>query len=130
MAWPGLGMWPVLGGLAVQWPALGGHGQAEAPLRARPESHTEVLLPADSRPWICKPTASNQGKGIFLLRTHEEVAALQATTQSTENDPDHRKMPLRMTQARVVQRCPTRDPQWSGGRILSYGRLQSPHWAR
>lgn len=58
----------------------------------------------DSQLWICKPTASNQGKGIFLLRTHEEVAALQATTQSTENDPDHRKMPFRMTQARVVQR--------------------------
>ncbi|XP_012512928.1 PREDICTED: inactive polyglycylase TTLL10 [Propithecus coquereli] len=54
--------------------------------------------------WICKPTASNQGKGIFLLRNQEEVAALQAKTQSLEEDPIYRKMPFRAPQARVVQR--------------------------
>ncbi|XP_053776415.1 inactive polyglycylase TTLL10 isoform X2 [Desmodus rotundus] len=58
----------------------------------------------ETQMWICKPTASNQGKGIFLLRNQEEVAALQAKTQSIEEDPIHRKMPLRAPQARVVQR--------------------------
>lgn len=55
--------------------------------------------------WICKPTASNQGKGIFLIRNQEEAAALQAKTQSIEDDPIYRKMPFRAPQARVVQRC-------------------------
>ncbi|KAM8955648.1 inactive polyglycylase TTLL10 isoform 2-T2 [Lycaon pictus] len=54
--------------------------------------------------WICKPTASNQGKGIFLLRNQEEVAALQVKAQSIEDDPIYRKMPFRAPQARVVQR--------------------------
>uniref|UniRef100_A0A8C9H0U2 Tubulin--tyrosine ligase-like protein 10 n=1 Tax=Piliocolobus tephrosceles TaxID=591936 RepID=A0A8C9H0U2_9PRIM len=54
--------------------------------------------------WICKPTASNQGKGIFLLRNREEVAALQAKTRSVEDDPIHQKTPFRGPQARVVQR--------------------------
>ncbi|XP_022370503.1 inactive polyglycylase TTLL10 [Enhydra lutris kenyoni] len=54
--------------------------------------------------WICKPSACNQGKGIFLLRSQEEVAALQVKTQSIEDDPIYRKMPFRAPQARVVQR--------------------------
>ncbi|XP_033702011.1 inactive polyglycylase TTLL10 isoform X4 [Tursiops truncatus] len=61
-------------------------------------------LSAETQMWICKPTASNQGKGIFLLRNQEEVAALQAKTQSIEDDPIYRKMPFRAPQARVVQR--------------------------
>uniref|UniRef100_A0A2K6GQW3 Tubulin--tyrosine ligase-like protein 10 n=1 Tax=Propithecus coquereli TaxID=379532 RepID=A0A2K6GQW3_PROCO len=60
--------------------------------------------PGQTQMWICKPTASNQGKGIFLLRNQEEVAALQAKTQSLEEDPIYRKMPFRAPQARVVQR--------------------------
>lgn len=63
------------------------------------------LLPAETQMWICKPTASNQGKGIFLIRNQEEAAALQAKTQSIEDDPIYRKMPFRAPQARVVQRC-------------------------
>ncbi|XP_035881044.1 inactive polyglycylase TTLL10 isoform X2 [Phyllostomus discolor] len=58
----------------------------------------------ETQTWICKPTASNQGKGIFLLRNQEEVAALQAKIQSIEEDPSHRKMPFRAPQARIVQR--------------------------
>ncbi|XP_053516171.1 inactive polyglycylase TTLL10 [Artibeus jamaicensis] len=58
----------------------------------------------ETQTWICKPTASNQGKGIFLLRNQEEVATLQAKTQSIEEDPMHRKMPFRAPQARIVQR--------------------------
>lgn len=63
------------------------------------------LLPTETQMWICKPTASNQGKGIFLIRSQEEAASLQAKTQSIEDDPIYRKMPFRAPQARVVQRC-------------------------
>ncbi|XP_017811614.1 inactive polyglycylase TTLL10 isoform X5 [Papio anubis] len=59
----------------------------------------------ETQTWICKPTASNQGKGIFLLRNQEEVAALQAKTRSADDDPIHHKSPCRGPQARVVQRC-------------------------
>ncbi|XP_048639531.1 LOW QUALITY PROTEIN: inactive polyglycylase TTLL10, partial [Marmota marmota marmota] len=62
------------------------------------------VLPAETQIWICKPTASNQGKGIFLIRSQEEVNALQAKAQSTEDDSIYRKTPFRAPQARVVQR--------------------------
>lgn len=64
----------------------------------------QVALSAETQMWICKPTACNQGKGIFLLRSQEEVAALQAKTQSAESDLTCRKTPFRVPQARVVQR--------------------------
>uniref|UniRef100_A0A8C5P3D9 Protein polyglycylase TTLL10 n=1 Tax=Jaculus jaculus TaxID=51337 RepID=A0A8C5P3D9_JACJA len=54
--------------------------------------------------WICKPTASNQGKGIFLIRSQEEVTTLKAKTQNIEDDPIFCKMSFRAPQARVVQR--------------------------
>ncbi|XP_045402538.1 inactive polyglycylase TTLL10 [Lemur catta] len=70
----------------------------------RDEREAFFTLFDETQMWICKPTASNQGKGIFLLRSQEEVAALQAKTQSTEDDPSYRRMPFRAPQARVVQR--------------------------
>ena len=63
-----------------------------------------MALSAETEMWICKPTASNQGKGIFLLRNQEEVTTLQAKTQSIEDNPIYCKMPFRGPQARVVQR--------------------------
>ena len=71
--------------------------------QGRPQS--QAALSAETQIWICKPTASNQGKGIFLLRSQEEAAALQAKTQRLEDDPVYRKMPFRAPQARIVQRC-------------------------
>ncbi|KAJ8780586.1 hypothetical protein J1605_000629 [Eschrichtius robustus] len=73
-------------------------------LDIRDEREAFFTLFDETQMWICKPTASNQGKGIFLLRNQEEVAALQAKTQSIEDDPTYRKMPFRAPQARVVQR--------------------------
>ncbi|XP_027622341.1 inactive polyglycylase TTLL10 [Tupaia chinensis] len=73
-------------------------------LDIRDERETFFTLFDETQLWICKPTASNQGKGIFLLRNQEEVAALQAKTQSIEDDPIYRKMPFKAPQARVVQR--------------------------
>nr|XP_048273512.1 inactive polyglycylase TTLL10 isoform X4 [Myodes glareolus] len=73
-------------------------------LDIRDERQTFFTLFDETQIWICKPTASNQGKGIFLIRSQEEAAALQAKTQSIEDDPIYRKMPFRAPQARVVQR--------------------------
>uniref|UniRef100_A0A8C9DW00 Inactive polyglycylase TTLL10 n=1 Tax=Phocoena sinus TaxID=42100 RepID=A0A8C9DW00_PHOSS len=73
-------------------------------LDIRDEREAFFTLFDETRMWICKPTASNQGKGIFLIRNQEEVAALQAETQSIEDDPIYRKMPFRAPQARIVQR--------------------------
>ncbi|KAK1340619.1 hypothetical protein QTO34_019190 [Cnephaeus nilssonii] len=61
----------------------------------------------ETQTWICKPTASNQGKGIFLLRSQPDLATLQAKVQSLEDDPVYRRMPFRTPQARVVHREPT-----------------------
>lgn len=74
-------------------------------LDIRDERQAFFTLFDETQMWICKPTASNQGKGIFLIRSQEEAAALQAKTQSIEDDPIYRKMPFRAPQARVVQRC-------------------------
>lgn len=74
-------------------------------LDIRDERQAFFTLFDETQMWICKPTASNQGKGIFLIRSQEEAAALQAKTQSIEEDPIYRKMPFRAPQARVVQRC-------------------------
>nr|XP_034358888.1 inactive polyglycylase TTLL10 isoform X1 [Arvicanthis niloticus] len=73
-------------------------------LDIRDERQAFFTLFDETQMWICKPTASNQGKGIFLIRSQEEAAALQAKTQSIEDDPIYRKMPFRAPQARVVQR--------------------------
>ncbi|XP_051027158.1 inactive polyglycylase TTLL10 [Acomys russatus] len=73
-------------------------------LDIRDERQAFFTLFDETQIWICKPTASNQGKGIFLIRSQEEAAALQAKTQSIEDDPIYRKMPFRAPQARVVQR--------------------------
>ncbi|XP_012589999.1 PREDICTED: inactive polyglycylase TTLL10 [Condylura cristata] len=77
-------------------------------LDIRDEREAFFTLFDETQMWICKPTASNQGKGIFLLRNQEDAAALQTRTQSSEDDPVYRKMWFRVPQARVVQRCRAR----------------------
>ncbi|KAM7139428.1 inactive polyglycylase TTLL10 isoform 1-T3 [Macrochelys suwanniensis] len=58
----------------------------------------------DTQIWICKPTCSNQGRGIFLLKNQAGVDSLQAKLQSIEEDPLYRKVPYKAPQARIVQR--------------------------
>ncbi|XP_070812275.1 inactive polyglycylase TTLL10 [Pituophis catenifer annectens] len=54
--------------------------------------------------WICKPTSSNQGRGIFLLKSQAEVRSLQAKLQSVEDESTYKKLPYKLPQARIVQR--------------------------
>lgn len=73
-------------------------------LDIRDERETFFDLFDETQTWICKPTASNQGKGIFLLRSQPDLATLQAKIQTLEDDPVYRRMPFRTPQARIVQR--------------------------
>ncbi|XP_072464541.1 inactive polyglycylase TTLL10 isoform X2 [Notamacropus eugenii] len=73
-------------------------------LDMKDERENFITVFHDEEIWICKPTASNQGKGIFLIRTQEEAISLQAKMQSIEDDPTYKKMPFKAPQARVIQR--------------------------
>ncbi len=53
--------------------------------------------------WICKPTGLNQGRGIFLLKNQEDVAAFRLKLQHMEDSQTNRKMHHRQPQARIVQ---------------------------
>ncbi|XP_061457518.1 inactive polyglycylase TTLL10 [Rhineura floridana] len=59
---------------------------------------------AEPQIWICKPTSSNQGRGIFLLKNQAEVNDLQARLLSIEEDPLYKKLPYKIPPARIVQR--------------------------
>ncbi|KFV72318.1 Inactive polyglycylase TTLL10, partial [Dryobates pubescens] len=54
--------------------------------------------------WICKPSCSNQGKGIFLLKGPAALDSLQAKLHSTEEQPPKKKVLCKAPPARIVQR--------------------------
>ncbi|XP_063063719.1 protein polyglycylase TTLL10 isoform X2 [Engraulis encrasicolus] len=53
--------------------------------------------------WICKPTYLNQGRGIFLLRSLEDMVAFRLRLQRSA-DKQSGKLPFRLPQARIVQK--------------------------
>ncbi|XP_074538075.1 protein polyglycylase TTLL10 isoform X2 [Halichoeres trimaculatus] len=53
--------------------------------------------------WICKPTGMNQGRGIFLLKSQEDVAAFRLKLQHLEERQSSRKTLHRPPQARIIQ---------------------------
>lgn len=54
--------------------------------------------------WICKPTGLNQGRGIFLLKNQEDIAAFRLKLQKTmEEGQAKRKMHHQQPQALIVQ---------------------------
>ncbi|KAM9217786.1 inactive polyglycylase TTLL10 [Leptosomus discolor] len=54
--------------------------------------------------WICKPSCSNQGRGIFLLKNPAAVNTLRAKLHSAEEDLLRKRVPYKAPQARIVQR--------------------------
>ncbi|CAL8306416.1 unnamed protein product [Gadus morhua 'NCC'] len=55
--------------------------------------------------WICKPTGMNQGKGIFLLKTPEDVAGLRLRLQQQQSSKSNRgRANIRSPQAHIAQR--------------------------
>ncbi|XP_026187794.1 protein polyglycylase TTLL10 isoform X2 [Mastacembelus armatus] len=63
----------------------------------------EGLSTSESKMWICKPTGLNQGKGIFLLKSQEDISAFKLKLQLMEDCQAKRKMHHRQPQARIVQ---------------------------
>lgn len=53
--------------------------------------------------WISKPTGLNQGKGIFLLKSQEDISAFRLKLQHMEGSQESRKLQHRQPQARIVQ---------------------------
>ncbi|XP_049921743.1 protein polyglycylase TTLL10 [Epinephelus moara] len=57
----------------------------------------------ESHMWICKPTGLNQGRGIFLLKSQEDIDAFKLKLQHSEDSQTNRKTHHRQPQARIVQ---------------------------
>uniref|UniRef100_A0A8C5ER60 Uncharacterized protein n=2 Tax=Gouania willdenowi TaxID=441366 RepID=A0A8C5ER60_GOUWI len=58
----------------------------------------------ESHMWICKPTGLNQGRGIFLLKSQEDVAALKMKLQRMDGCQGNGREHHRQSQAHIVQR--------------------------
>lgn len=54
---------------------------------------------AGTKMWICKPTGLNQGRGIFLLKSQEDVTAFRLKLQDTAS----RRTLQRQPQPYIVQ---------------------------
>ncbi|XP_072223862.1 protein polyglycylase TTLL10 [Leuresthes tenuis] len=63
----------------------------------------EGVSNSETRMWICKPTSLNQGKGISLLKSREDVAAFKLKLQHMEDSQAIRKPHQRQAQAYIVQ---------------------------
>ncbi|XP_060913200.1 protein polyglycylase TTLL10 [Labrus mixtus] len=53
--------------------------------------------------WICKPTGMNQGRGIFLMKSPEDVSAFRLKLEQAEGRQASRRTQHRQPQARIVQ---------------------------
>nr|XP_046252153.1 protein polyglycylase TTLL10 isoform X2 [Scatophagus argus] len=63
----------------------------------------EAVSNNENQMWICKPTGLNQGRGIFLLKSQDDVVAFRLKLQHMEDSQARRKMHHRQPQARIVQ---------------------------
>ncbi|NXS55814.1 TTL10 polyglycylase, partial [Brachypteracias leptosomus] len=70
-------------------------------LDLKEERNTFFGLCKEEQIWICKPSCSNQGRGIFLLPTPAALSTLQAQLSSPEELK--KKMPHKAPRARIVQ---------------------------
>ncbi|XP_070207310.1 protein polyglycylase TTLL10-like [Littorina saxatilis] len=70
-------------------------------LDERNDRATFLDLYQDGEMWICKPVGMNQGKGIFLLRTREEIDNLLADRDAKKEVTKHFSRP---PMVRIVQR--------------------------
>ncbi|XP_062314172.1 protein polyglycylase TTLL10 [Osmerus eperlanus] len=70
-------------------------------------SQQEGVHGEDISMWICKPTGLNQGRGIFLLQSREDISAFRLKLQSNAESQCNKKIPVRVPQARIVQRYVT-----------------------
>ncbi|KAM9445885.1 protein polyglycylase TTLL10 isoform 2-T2 [Clarias gariepinus] len=67
-------------------------------------SQQEGLCADKNNIWICKPTGLNQGKGIFLLLTPDDIAAFRGRMQMLADSHTNKQSPLSNSQAMIAQR--------------------------
>ncbi|KAI5095675.1 inactive polyglycylase TTLL10 [Silurus meridionalis] len=67
-------------------------------------SQTDGLYADKGHIWICKPTGLNQGRGIFLLHTPEDIAAFKGKMQMLADSHTNKKIPFCRSQAMIAQR--------------------------
>ena len=63
---------------------------------------TEGFLFPDGETWICKPTGMNQGKGIYLVSSKEQLK--EKLNINGESESSARRSVVRPPQGRVIQR--------------------------
>ncbi|OCT72581.1 hypothetical protein XELAEV_18035562mg [Xenopus laevis] len=73
-------------------------------LDLKEERDTFFSLFKEGETWICKPTGLNQGRGIFLLKTQEQVSALKSQFQDLSDESTVKKSRFKCPQARITQR--------------------------
>ncbi|XP_071623301.1 inactive polyglycylase TTLL10 isoform X3 [Heliangelus exortis] len=72
-------------------------------LDIREERKAFFELSKEGQIWICKPSGSNQGQGIFLLKTPAALHNFQARLHRREENPPN-TVPHKAPRARIVQR--------------------------
>ncbi|NWX22427.1 TTL10 polyglycylase, partial [Aegotheles bennettii] len=73
-------------------------------LDLKDDRNTFFELCKEGQMWICKPSCSNQGQGIFLLKSPAALNSIQAKLHSFEERLLSKKVPQKAPQARIVQR--------------------------
>ncbi|XP_051894982.1 protein polyglycylase TTLL10-like [Pristis pectinata] len=68
------------------------------------ERHAFYRIFQEGQIWISKPAESSQGKGIFLLKTHDDVKAFCEKLESVEENPYIRMCFYNSPINRIVQR--------------------------
>ena len=63
---------------------------------------TEGFFISDGETWICKPTGMNQGKGIYLVSSKEQLK--EKLNINGESESSARRSVVRPPQGRVIQR--------------------------
>lgn len=61
-----------------------------------------LLFHSDGEIWICKPTGMNQGKGIYLVNSREQL--IEKLNMNGVDDSSARRSQVRPPQGRVIQR--------------------------
>jgi hypothetical protein len=93
-----------------------------------------LILFTEGEIWICKPVGMNQGKGIFLLRTREEIDNLLSERDAKK---ETNKFSSRAPQMRIVQRLVETNGKINLELFVCFvlicllgGWVRSPHVAR
>ncbi|KFV05263.1 Protein polyglycylase TTLL10, partial [Tauraco erythrolophus] len=73
-------------------------------LDLKDERNAFFELHKEEQIWICKPSCSNQGRGICLLKNAAAVNTLQAELRGTEEYLHSKRVPYKAPRARIVQR--------------------------